>query len=52
MSYKVIGAAAVVELDDGNPDPGTGRRVYLEQNANFHGRAFSGCHEPACAPSR
>jgi hypothetical protein len=33
MSYKVVGAAAVVELDDGKPEIGTGPRVYLEQNA-------------------
>lgn len=31
MSYKVIGAAAVVEMDDGKPEIGTGPRVYLEQ---------------------
>lgn len=30
MSYKVTGAAAVVELDDGNPELGTGKRVYLD----------------------
>lgn len=32
MSYKVTGAAAVVELDDGNPELGTGQRVYLEHD--------------------
>lgn len=32
MSYKVTGAAAVVELDDGNPELGTGKRIYLEHN--------------------
>lgn len=32
MPYKVIGAAAVVELDDGKADLGTGTRVYLEEN--------------------
>lgn len=31
MSYKVTGAAAVVELDDGKEDLGTGTRVYLEE---------------------
>lgn len=32
MSYKVVGAAAVVELDDGKSDLGSGRRIYLEQD--------------------
>lgn len=32
MSYVVTGAAAVVELDDGKPDLGSGQRLYLEQD--------------------
>lgn len=32
MAYKVIGAAAVVELDDGKPELNTGSKVYLEED--------------------
>lgn len=31
MGYKVTGAAAVVEMDDGEAELGTGRRLYLEE---------------------
>lgn len=36
MGYKVVGAAAVVELDDDQPDElNTGRKVYLEEGASL-----------------
>lgn len=60
MSYKVIGAAAVVELDDGNAELGSGPRVYLEQGQQVPGNAKAkhvehllnvGLVEEAAAPS-
>lgn len=39
MAYRVKGAVAVVELDDGKPELGTGRRIYLDHGVGVPAEA-------------
>lgn len=35
MAYKVIGAAAVAEMDDGKPELGTGKKLYFDEGVQL-----------------